>query len=492
MISIDKYASIRWHRNNGYSIRATVRMTGISRVTVKKYWNGKATPADRTNYPPSVDSDRKKAVMKEILDYLAENASLQAKKQMITARRIHEHVSAKLCVGESTIRRYVRELGLKRPEAFMPLSFEPGEVMQVDWTEAKVIIKGTMHKMPIFCAVLPFSYNIFCMILPDMAMPSFIEGHILAFEHFGGVTRRVFYDNLKTAVFAGHGKKAVKQESFRRLIEAHYGFEAAFMNINSGNEKGAVENLCGTVKRIALTPIPRAESLEKVQECLLSRCASYLQTHRIKGRPRPVLDMFLEESGKLMPLPAKSLEGFEAAEAKVGTDMTFRHETNRYSVPESLVGETVALKIFPYRIEAWHGRSLAASHARIVGKHKASYVPEHYLPLIERKPRSAENAAPLKEGAMPPELALFREKCQAPDKLSQIADILRMGPETDPGLLMRAVDYANCMPEPRIGHVRAYLAMAGGGDGCGGTPATEEAEAEEPSLDEYDALLGPE
>lgn len=71
---------------------------------------------------------------------------------------------------------------------------------------------------------------------------------ILALEFFGGVVRRVLFDNAKVAVKSGTGRKAIPQEAYAALA-AHYCFDSVFCNARSGNEKGLVENLVGWTRR---------------------------------------------------------------------------------------------------------------------------------------------------------------------------------------------------------------------------------------------------
>jgi hypothetical protein len=387
------------------------------------------------------------------------------------------------------VRRYVRELKQKNPQGFIPLSFDPGEVMQVDWTEVKVCIKGYIWNAPVFCAVLPYSFDIFAMILPNMQWPNFMAGHIGAFEHFHGVSERVFYDNLSSAVLADHGKNAVKQKRFT-LFEAHYGFEAVFMNISAGNEKGAVENLCGIIKQIAFTPIPKGDNLKEIQEQVVRRCLEYRAYHKIKDRPKCILEMSEEERGYLNPLPVKRFEAYESVEANVYSDLTFRYEAVKYSLPLDLVGKIVTLRIFPYEIEAWYKGELIYCHIRPFAKGENQYIPEHYLPLLEMRPRALRNAAPLKYGVMPPELDEFRSKCGAKDKYEQLANILLLGRDIDSRLLLEAVDYANRTGIPSLSKVKLFLELKKPtGMSTQFSLDIDPVIVEQRDLDQYDALL---
>jgi transposase len=52
----------------------------------------------------------------------------------------------------------------------------------------------------------------FVMAFPSQRREAFIKGHIRAFEFFGGVPKRLIYDNLRTAVKEGWGKDVKKKQ----------------------------------------------------------------------------------------------------------------------------------------------------------------------------------------------------------------------------------------------------------------------------------------
>jgi transposase len=322
MISVEVYAQIRKCKNSGLSARKTATALGISRNTVMRYWSGAHTPDEKKAYPAQVDSAQKALIMAALEKYYEDNKGLLTGKQCINAKTAWKAIRESYAVGESTdketkrptrlilrrssayVRRYVREMKGKKPEGFIPLSFEPGEVMQVDWCEVKINVGGHLWKTPLFCATLPYSYGIFAMVMPNMQMPCFIEAHTQAFQFFGGIPQRIFYDNLRTAVFSGAGKHAVKQERFK-MLEAHYAFEAVFMNPGLGREKGSVENLCSLIRQVAFVPIPKGKNLKEIQEQVLQRCLDYIRFHKLRDHPRSVAVMLSEEREKLMPLMKK-------------------------------------------------------------------------------------------------------------------------------------------------------------------------------------------
>lgn len=172
----------------------------------------------------------------------------------------------------------------------MPLSFAAGDAMQIDWGEAYAYLDGVRTKLNVFCARLCYSCAPFTVCFHKQNTESFLEGLILAFEFFGGVVRRVLFNNAKVAVKSGAGRKAIPQEAYAALA-AHYCFDPVFCNARSGNEKGLVENLVGWTRRNIFVPVPHVTGLTELNKKLSARCQEYIDTHRISRRPAPVKDL---------------------------------------------------------------------------------------------------------------------------------------------------------------------------------------------------------
>jgi hypothetical protein len=276
------------------------------------------------------------------------------------------------------------------------------------------------------------------------------------------------------------------------MMEAHYAFEAVFMNIEAGWEKGAVENLCSLIRQVAFTPIPKGNNLKEIQEQVLRRCMDYNRFHKIRDRQRPIAPMLEEERSQLMPLPLKPFSAYAATEAVVGSDLTFRYEATKYSIPEEFNGKTVTVHATSYQIEAWHKGTLACTHTRPFIKGEHQYLPEHYLSLLEKRPRAISNALPLKYGVLPPELEKFRNLNQAKDKYEQLANVLMLGRQIDAEILLRAVDYANKTGSPSYDSVRFYLEahnLSMGNKGKGVADTADKVVVDKPQLMAYDALF---
>ena len=450
------YKSIRrLYVIEGMSIRGIARRLNINRRTVRKYCMGEVDPDTRKEYQ-IINSSFRDILEKNIIEIIETNKN-SPKKQSLNAKIIYQMlVKMGYCVGESTIRKYIRELRIKKPEVFIPLEFAPGEAMEFDWGDSSAYINEIKARVSLFCAVLPYSFGIFCAVFPDKTNSSFYAGNIMAFEYFGGVPLRCIYDNLRSAVLNDWGKNAIKQEKFKKL-EAHYAFDGILCNKAKGNEKGSVENLVSIVRQIALTPMPRVKDYEELQEHITQKCTEYCMNHKIKNKEYSIKEMLEEEKKHLLPLPLSPLDPSPEVKALVHPDLTVRSEGIKYSVPKAFIGLTVTLKVSPFKVDIYFQGSLIYSHKKAFRKGDHQYVTEHYLDILDRKPRAINNAAPIIKGQMPDELSEFLRICKSKDKNHQLVNIFLLGKKISRETLFWAVRQANSTGAPSYDLVCFYL-----------------------------------
>lgn len=267
--------------------------------------------------------------------------------------------------------------------------------MQVDWGEATVYVAGMRVTGRMFCTRLCYSASPFVVLYPAERTEFFLDGHRQAFEYYGGVPRRVIYDNLKTAVKEGWGRYVKQKQPALKLLEAHYAFTSEFCNRGEAHEKGLVEGLVGWTRRNILTPIPKGDTWDAINALLRERCVKYLG-HQIEGRKRTVGAEYAEERERLLSLPEKPFETCRTQNCRVSADCLIRVDNNYYSVPAQLVKQWVTAKAFPFHIEVWAHGSQVAQHVRLFGAGETKYELSHYLDVLERKPRAVRQARPVR------------------------------------------------------------------------------------------------
>lgn len=399
VIEVEIYSEIRKLTIDGMSQRAIAKKLGVSRQTVKKYGEGGAMPGHRKSYNRQAG-----VITPEVIRFIESCFKLDAEenlpKQKHTAKQIHNRLLKEMefCGGESTIRRIVRAMRADAAvpsQAMMPLSYSPGEAMQIDWGIASVYLNGKRRKVNLFCARLCYSCDIFVVAFHSANEESFLEAQQLAFDHFGGVSRRIIFDNAKIAVKEGFGLHAKPQARYLSF-KAHYAFELDFCNPAKGNEKGLVESLVGYARRNFLVPIPHFPDMETLNEHLRIACLDYRQSHRIRGRSQSVLEMHNEEALFLITLPIYRFDTSKTVIRRPDDYSTVRFEKNRYSIPTRYLAQEVTVKGYGNRVVFYHRNAVIASYERSYASGETLYQLQHYIDLLERKPRSVQNAKPVK------------------------------------------------------------------------------------------------
>lgn len=400
IIEMDMYSEIRMRYSNGESIRSIAARLGIARQTVKKYCEGATHPQIRKEYQRDAEVVTN-SVRQFILRCFREDTDENLRKQKHTAKRIYDRLvnESGFKGSYSTIRQAVRDLKAARivpPQSCVPLSYAPGEAVQIDWGEATVYLDGQKTKVYLFCGRLCYSCDIFVQVYRSANSEAFLEAQQLMFDFFGGVPRRAIFDNAKIAVKEGFGIYAKPQDRYL-AFSAHYAFATDFCNPARGNEKGLVENLVGYARRNFMVPVPRVADIEELNLRLWNECLSYRQNHKVEHRQNPVMYMYQEEQSMLGPIPVYRYDTSKTVMARVGDFSTVRFEKNNYSVPTRYLRKEVTVKGYANSISILHDNQVIASYPRIYGFGQTQYRLEHYLDLLERKPRSVFQAKPVKE-----------------------------------------------------------------------------------------------
>ena len=425
VITMDIYGEIRrLYIQEKKSQRQIARELHISRKTVRKYCDGAWYPGLRAEYHRQAT-----VITQEVVEFIRRclEADKQEpnRKQRHTAHRIYTRLVEELGFqgSESNVRRTVHRLRGTLQDAYIPLSFDPGEAMQIDWGTYEVIVDGQKTKINAFCARLCFSCAPFVICYRRQNTEAFVEAIIAALEFFGGVPRRIIFDNARLAVKEGGGKDAVPQEAYENLA-SHYSFKTDFCNVRSGNEKGLVEGLVGWTRSNFFVPRPEllgGLDLDAINANLREACLSYAEKHVVPGRKASVAEMLAAERASLLPLPIRRYDPAKVVPDNVVSSLGIvRFQTNSYSVPIERVGEHVTVKAYAEKVDIYWQGSVIASHRRSYGRYEEILSIGHYLPLLKRKPRSALQARPVKASLKPETLAWMEDGGFQPQELVNI------------------------------------------------------------------------
>ena len=367
------------------------------------------------------------------------------KKQRHTAQRIWERLRDEHgFTGKPTIvKDAVRAWREGHREVFLPLSHPPGEA-QVDFGFAQVRLAGQATKVALFVMTLPYSDALFIQVFPRECTEAFLEGHKRAFAFFGGVPRRISYDNSKIAVtkITGSRQREVTKEFLR--LKSHYLFQDHFCLVRRANEKGHVERLLDFARTNYLVPVPEVASLVELNAELLQRCQADLD-RQLYGKPAPKAVLLEEERSALLPIPPQEFEARRVKPASVNSLSLVRFDTNNYSVPVKYAHRKVLVVATVDEIRLVYEDRLIARHPRHWGREKYLFEPIHYLALLERKPGGFDFARPLENWNLPSCFDTLRRRLERePNGLGmrEFIRVLRLLEHSSLPQLTDAVEYA--------------------------------------------------
>jgi transposase len=389
----------RDQRLEGLSIRELADRHGVHRRTVRQALAA-AVPPPRKTYPP-----RPRPAIEPwaaVIDGWLLGDRDVPRKQRHTARRVWQRLVAEhgATVSEVTVSRHVArrrlELGLVHVDVAIPQTHLPGAEAEVDFGEFIAVIAGVPVKCWLFVMRLSHSGRAFHVAFGTQAQEAFLEGHVLAFAHFGAVPALVRYDNLKPAVTRVlRGRDRLESERFVAL-RSHYGFDSFFCRpgITGAHEKGGVEGEIGRFRRRHLVPIPKVTSLAALNE-LITAADVVDETRVITGRPRTVGAAFAGEAPALMPLPAEPFDPARLLEARVDNRARVSVRQCFYSVPARYTGRRLAVRLSARTVEISDGGKVVARHERAVGKYVEVLALDHYLEVLKTKPGGLPGATAL-------------------------------------------------------------------------------------------------
>jgi transposase len=458
---VDKEVIRRLHYRQGWSERRIARELGHDRATVHKYLQaGSEPPRYRLAKP------RRKPVLDPVLPLLEQwlaDDEQQPPKQRRTAHRMWLQLREEYGFqgGEPTIRYAVRHLKARQRPVFIPLQFAPGERAEVDWGTAQVVLAGRITTVHLFCARLRYSGMPFAMAFPHEQQEAFFSGHREAFRFWGGVPQTVVYDNLTAAVRAvlvGHARQ--EQDAFVSL-RLHYCYEALFCNPGAGWEKGAVENLVGTMRRRYLAPMPEVRDFDELNAYLRACCQREGDATR-PGAEDNVAARWREEQTALYPLPPHPFDCGRRVAVKATRTAEVVFATNRYSVPAPYAHQALTLKAEVTTVRIYKEVTLVAEHPRCYGQHQRVSDWRHYVPVLARKPGAVPFAAALKNGALPPAFEQFRQGLCAhlPDGNRAFVRVLELALRHPLPLVTQAVERALACRAFQVEAVSQLLAQA--------------------------------
>jgi len=318
------------------------------------------------------------------------------RKQMLKKCDIYEQINQQgFDIGYTTVCNYIRskEASISNKEAFIRQTYDPGKECEFDWGEIKIYISGVLTRFQLAVFTASYSNYRYAAIYQRQDTLAFMESHVLFFDYIQGVFDCMVYDNMRVAVAKFVGKYEKEPTQALLQMRGHYQFSHRFCNAYRGNEKGHVERSVEYIRRKAFGIKDHFDTLQNAERWLMSIIEKLNSTkQQLTGKTAD--QMFEEEKKFLRPVSSK-LACSEQIKLRVDKYSTISYRTNRYSVPDNLVGQFVDVKIQSHQIHIYQENNIVASHERNYGKHHWIIGIEHYLSTFKKKPGALKGSVAL-------------------------------------------------------------------------------------------------
>ena len=354
-------------RAKGTAVRKIARLLKISRNTVRQVLRQPQEPEPaQPQIPPH-------------LLPLLEESFARCEGNVVRVQEVLE-ADHGIPIPYSTLTRWVREAQLRAPKQRAGrYDFAPGEEMQFDTSPHRLTLGD--RKLTAQCAALALAYSRrhFIQYYPCFTRfeaKAFLREALLFMD---GCARRCLVDNTNVVVAAGSGPQAEIAAEMATFAQI-FGFEFRAHAIGDANRSARVERPFFYVERNFL-PARRFRGWDDLNAQARAWC-----TQVANQKPKRALGMspeaaYVLEKPHLLALPAYLPPVYQAFTRTVDVEGYAYLDTNRYSVPERLVGKQVEVYKYLEQVKILFRHRVVAEHPRLVGqRHGQHTLKEHRRP----------------------------------------------------------------------------------------------------------------
>lgn len=254
-------------------------------------------------------------------------------------------------------------------KATMRIHHKPGDTMEVDWAGSTINIydsvTGEASPAYLFVSVLSCSCYVYAEICVNMKSDTFINCHVHAYDYYGGVTRLLIPDNLKTGITKNTKYDTIIPRAYKEMAD-YYNTAIVPARVRHPDDKPNAEGSVRFASTWILAAIRNYHffSIEEAKKTV-SQKLEELNARPFKKRAGNRRSAFEDEEKEFMqPLPMRPYEPAVWSTAKVQNDYLISDGINKYSVPFDLIGEQVDIRCTSTTVEVFFHGARVASHVR--------------------------------------------------------------------------------------------------------------------------------
>lgn len=390
-----KYREILRLHSQGVSQRGIAAGCQSSRTTIRNVLER----AERHEISWPFEKDMTDSALQELLfpeKYSESNRTLpdcehihkeMAKSGVTLSLLWHEYceqcrLSSEIPLMYSQFCRYYRRYA-NTTKATMRIKRKPGEMLEVDWAGKTCFIidnvTGELIPAYIFVATLSCSQYAYVEACLSMNMENWISVHVNAFNYFGGATRILVPDNLKTGVDNASRQDLKINKTYLEMAE-HYETAVIPARVKHPKDKPNAESTVGVISTWIIASLRHQQffSLRELN-CAIRLKLEEFNQKPFQKKPGSRKSAFLEEEkALLLPLPASSYELATWSTASVQYDYHIIADKSHYSVPYEYIRHQVDVRMTSKTVEIFYHNHRIASHIRVHGQEvQVITLPDH-------------------------------------------------------------------------------------------------------------------
>lgn len=268
----------------------------------------------------------------------------------------------------------------------------PGEVLQTDgtWlTELGITIQGEAFKHILIHCVLPYSNWEWGVIAQSESQLALQRGLQSTLFRLGYVPRYHQTDNSSATTYQvrpGPDGERDYTPGYLALLD-HFGLEPRTTRVGCPEQNGDIEASHGGLKRALVQHLLLRGSRDFDSLAAYEQFIETVFEQRNQGRQQRLN----EELAVMKPLTAPPLGTYQEVRVKVSRASIIRVQNNAYSVPTSLIGRQVTVRLYEWQLEVYFGQKQIETMPRLVGQKKHLINYRHLIGSLLRKPGGFRN-----------------------------------------------------------------------------------------------------
>jgi transposase len=366
---------VRLHYGEHWPVGTIAAQVGVHPDVVKRVLGHKQTGGDPV---------RKPSLVQPFEEFIGQTLQQYP---TLRATRLYDMLTPRGYQGSlRTLRDYVTMVRPEpKTEAYLRLETLAGEQAQIDWAHVgRVRIDGGERTLWVFVMVLSYSRALWAELVFDMSVESLCRSLTRAASYFGGVTRQWLFDNPKTVVIERYGD-AVRFHPTLLGLCAHFRVQPRLCAVAMPEHKGRVERAIRYL-RDRFFAGRYIHSIEQGNQELLVFLAEIAQRRpHPRKEGRMVGEVFDDERVRLLALPDPLPSTEYSRPAAVDKTAFVQFDTNLYSAPPELAGQTITLAFDDRVVRLLDGDRELARHVRTFGRKQVVEDPAHRAALVERR-----------------------------------------------------------------------------------------------------------